>query len=100
VAQLGARLDGIEEVVGSNPIGSTMAPSIAVPSRCSLARLFVTVPREDSTWSTFSYSWKSAPPRDNTRVIKEECGSDSPCYSDLRKPTVRVADSASPPRLR
>ena len=23
VAQLGARLDGIEEVVGSNPIGST-----------------------------------------------------------------------------
>jgi hypothetical protein len=24
VAQLGARLDGIEEVVGSNPIGSTM----------------------------------------------------------------------------
>src|SRR6266849_10208273 len=26
VAQLGARLDGIEEVVGSNPIGSTNAP--------------------------------------------------------------------------
>jgi hypothetical protein len=25
VAQLGARLDGIEEVVGSNPIGSTIA---------------------------------------------------------------------------
>ena len=25
VAQLGARLDGIEEVVGSNPIGSTNA---------------------------------------------------------------------------
>lgn len=24
VAQLGARLDGIEEVVGSNPIGSTI----------------------------------------------------------------------------
>jgi hypothetical protein len=27
VAQLGARLDGIEEVVGSNPIGSTNFPS-------------------------------------------------------------------------
>jgi hypothetical protein len=26
VAQLGARLDGIEEVVGSNPIGSTSLP--------------------------------------------------------------------------
>jgi hypothetical protein len=26
VAQLGARLDGIEEVVGSNPIGSTKKP--------------------------------------------------------------------------
>ncbi len=26
VAQLGARLDGIEEVVGSNPIGSTNCP--------------------------------------------------------------------------
>jgi hypothetical protein len=25
VAQLGARLDGIEEVVGSNPIGSTIS---------------------------------------------------------------------------
>jgi hypothetical protein len=33
VAQLGARLDGIEEVVGSNPIGSTINPvdSIALP---------------------------------------------------------------------
>ena len=28
VAQLGARLDGIEEVVGSNPIGSTSLQSI------------------------------------------------------------------------
>ena len=27
VAQLGARLDGIEEVVGSNPIGSTNFPA-------------------------------------------------------------------------
>ena len=26
MAQLGARLDGIEEVVGSNPIGSTNKP--------------------------------------------------------------------------
>ena len=26
MAQLGARLDGIEEVVGSNPIGSTKLP--------------------------------------------------------------------------
>jgi hypothetical protein len=32
VAQLGARLDGIEEVVGSNPIGSTKiySPILAV----------------------------------------------------------------------
>jgi hypothetical protein len=29
VAQLGARLDGIEEVVGSNPIGSTILQSIS-----------------------------------------------------------------------
>jgi hypothetical protein len=28
VAQLGARLDGIEEVVGSNPIGSTNFPRV------------------------------------------------------------------------
>ena len=28
VAQLGARLDGIEEVVGSNPIGSTNLLSV------------------------------------------------------------------------
>jgi hypothetical protein len=27
VAQLGARLDGIEEAVGSNPIGSTKSPA-------------------------------------------------------------------------
>jgi hypothetical protein len=33
VAQLGARLDGIEEVVGSNPIGSTKTPHlIPLPS--------------------------------------------------------------------
>ena len=31
VAQLGARLDGIEEVVGSNPIGSTKS-SPTIPS--------------------------------------------------------------------
>jgi putative endonuclease len=29
VAQLGARLDGIEEVVGSNPIGSTKIPPMS-----------------------------------------------------------------------
>jgi hypothetical protein len=29
VAQLGARLDGIEEVVGSNPIGSTKIPHVS-----------------------------------------------------------------------
>ena len=28
MAQLGARLDGIEEVVGSNPIGSTKKPPL------------------------------------------------------------------------
>jgi hypothetical protein len=32
VAQLGARLDGIEEVVGSNPIGSTKRMSFQHPS--------------------------------------------------------------------
>ena len=31
VAQLGARLDGIEEVVGSNPIGSTKFVAIRSP---------------------------------------------------------------------
>lgn len=34
VAQLGARLDGIEEVVGSNPIGSTsLRPSLGEACR-------------------------------------------------------------------
>ena len=34
VAQLGARLDGIEEVVGSNPIGSTnLLPSFQSESK-------------------------------------------------------------------
>jgi hypothetical protein len=32
VAQLGARLDGIEEVVGSNPIGSTKIVGSNFPS--------------------------------------------------------------------
>lgn len=32
VAQLGARLDGIEEVVGSNPIGSTNCEWSSIPS--------------------------------------------------------------------
>ncbi len=36
VAQLGARLDGIEEVVGSNPIGSTKS----VFERTRFVRLF------------------------------------------------------------
>ncbi|MCU1242076.1 MAG: hypothetical protein JWO71_2802 [Candidatus Acidoferrum typicum] len=31
MAQLGARLDGIEEVVGSNPIGSTKNSSDVLP---------------------------------------------------------------------
>jgi hypothetical protein len=31
VAQLGVRLDGIEEVVGSNPIGSTNRNNIFYP---------------------------------------------------------------------
>jgi hypothetical protein len=38
VAQLGARLDGIEEVVGSNPIGSTNCsqfPASLVGPRCN-----------------------------------------------------------------
>ena len=36
MAQLGARLDGIEEVVGSNPIGSTTF--IACPFLCTSYR--------------------------------------------------------------
>ena len=40
VAQLGARLDGIEEVVGSNPIGSTnSAERIPVPPGRSWVRI-------------------------------------------------------------
>src|SRR6266581_5522956 len=38
VAQLGARLDGIEEVVGSNPIGSTNRKNIS-PPRAQRARI-------------------------------------------------------------
>jgi hypothetical protein len=33
VAQLGARLDGIEEVVGSNPIGSTIFKELTAENR-------------------------------------------------------------------
>jgi hypothetical protein len=33
VAQLGARLDGIEEVVGSNPIGSTKNFFVSIPTK-------------------------------------------------------------------
>ena len=43
VAQLGARLDGIEEVVGSNPIGSTnfkLFPNDFVPRSHSLKSTF------------------------------------------------------------
>jgi hypothetical protein len=44
VAQLGARLDGIEEVVGSNPIGSTNLKRCAqhVPIADSPLNLFAT----------------------------------------------------------
>jgi hypothetical protein len=39
VAQLGARLDGIEEVVGSNPIGSTrLKLSLVTPLFFSLSQ--------------------------------------------------------------
>ncbi len=51
VAQLGARLDGIEEVVGSNPIGSTNIERdnhlpfdndvAAHPGFCTMARLWL-----------------------------------------------------------
>jgi hypothetical protein len=40
VAQLGARLDGIEEAVGSNPIGSTKQPSQAFPHSRREAKLY------------------------------------------------------------
>ena len=33
MAQLGARLDGIEEVVGSNPIGSTIFKELILENR-------------------------------------------------------------------
>gem|GEM_PF-3352755 len=36
VAQLGARLDGIEEVVGSNPIGSTNIPACFSCTSCKV----------------------------------------------------------------
>jgi hypothetical protein len=39
VAQLGARLDGIEEVVGSNPIGSTKVLANKRVTRSLLYRL-------------------------------------------------------------
>jgi hypothetical protein len=51
VAQLGARLDGIEEVVGSNPIGSTTThishiPDFATPhTRSGRATLLILWPR-------------------------------------------------------
>jgi hypothetical protein len=41
VAQLGARLDGIEEVVGSNPIGSTKID--VIPPRIPFKRILVGV---------------------------------------------------------
>jgi hypothetical protein len=37
VAQLGARLDGIEEVVGSNPIGSTKGIILLMLRSCEFA---------------------------------------------------------------
>ncbi len=39
VAQLGARLDGIEEVVGSNPIGSTKID--VIPLRFLFKRILI-----------------------------------------------------------
>jgi hypothetical protein len=42
VAQLGARLDGIEEVVGSNPIGSTnFLQSVTIPENFFLRTLAI-----------------------------------------------------------
>ena len=38
VAQFGARLDGIEEVVGSNPIGSTKSSPVPVPFTIQLSK--------------------------------------------------------------
>ena len=46
VAQLGARLDGIEEVVGSNPIGSTNAPQ----SRWSIPSNVIIIFLSTTTW--------------------------------------------------
>lgn len=48
VAQLGARLDGIEEVVGSNPIGSTKNTKILKATfRCIAAKLLSTISTEN-----------------------------------------------------
>jgi hypothetical protein len=41
VAQLGARLDGIEEVVGSNPIGSTKIDVISPPILIKIKRVLI-----------------------------------------------------------
>jgi hypothetical protein len=41
VAQLGARLDGIEEVVGSNPIGSTkFLKPLTIFSQFEISKIF------------------------------------------------------------
>jgi hypothetical protein len=48
VAQLGARLDGIEEVVGSNPIGSTK----------NFKFFFVLIPKKTITrWRIMDYAY-------------------------------------------
>jgi hypothetical protein len=44
VAQLGARLDGIEEVVGSNPIGSTNSRKIQPRKPLVVVLLVVVLP--------------------------------------------------------
>jgi hypothetical protein len=52
VAQLGARLDGIEEVVGSNPIGSTTptaCPFLYTSYRANQRADFTLVKRKTSS---------------------------------------------------
>src|SRR5260370_1104444 len=66
VAQLGARLDGIEEVVGSNPIGSTNAPQSrwSIPSNVII--IFLSTPFDNDVaarvgFCTMARLWLNSP---------------------------------------
>ena len=52
VAQLGARLDGIEEVVGSNPIGSTILHSCFISTFSKVNHLAATMSGKRRIWKS------------------------------------------------